>query len=146
MTNTFYLKEKKFVPVDCEKLAFEELSLQSAMEDIKSIDIKDFKDKIEINEVETLNILENLLDDFSCVDLKKEIIDLRLYVKKPHKKREFRERIVNLLNTDVSTPLCDLLNTDVSTPLQELMATDVATPLQEAFDNIISMISLNKQE
>lgn len=146
MANTSYLKEKKFVPVDCKPVAFEEFSLQAAMEGIKEINVKDFKEKIEINEVETLNVLENLLDDFSCVDLKKEVIDLRSYVGKPHEKKVFKDRVLNLLNTDVSTPLCEILNTDVSTPIQELMAADIATPLQEAFDNIISMISLNKQE
>ena len=146
MANTSYLKEKKFVPVDCTKVAFEEFSLQAAMEGIKEIDVKDFKEKIEVNELETLNVLENLLDDFSCVDLKKEVIDLRNYVRKSHKKKVFKDRVMNLLNTDVSTPLCDILNTDVSTPIQELMAADIATPLQEAFDNIISMISINKQE
>lgn len=146
MANTSYLKEKKFLPLDCKKLAFEEFSLQAAMEGIKEINVEDFKEQIEINEVETLNILENLLDDFSCVDLKKEVIDLKNYVRKPHKKKEFKDRVLSLLNTDVSTPLCDLLNTDVSTPLQELMSVDIATPLQEAFDNIITMISINKQE
>lgn len=146
MANTSYLKEKKFVPLDCTKAAFEEFSLQAAMEGIKEINVKEFKDKIEINEVETLDVLENLLDDFSCVDLKKEVIDLRNYVRKPHKKKVFKDRVMNLLNTDVSTPLCDILNTDVSVPLQELMSADITTPLQEAFDNIITMISLNKQE
>ena len=146
MANTSYLKEKKFVPLDCTKGAFEEFSLQAAMEGIKEINVKEFKDKIEINEVETLDVLENLLDDFSCVDLKKEVIDLRNYVRKPHKKKVFKDRVMNLLNTDVSTPLCDILNTDVSAPLQELMSADITTPLQEAFDNIITMISLNKQE
>lgn len=146
MANTSYLKEKKFVALDCQKLAVEEFSLQAAMEGIKEINVKEFKEKIEINEIETLNVLESLMDDFSCVDLKEEVIDLKNYIRKPHEKKEFKARVMNLLNTDVSTPLCDILNTDVSTPIQELMNTDIVTPLQEAFDNIITMISLNKQD
>lgn len=146
MANTSYLKEKKFVPLDCKTLTFEEFPLHAAMEGIKEINVDEFKENIEINEIETLDVLENLLDDFSCVDLKKEVIDLRNYVRKPHKKKVFKDRVMNILNTDVSTPLYDILNTDVSTPIQELLAADLATPLQEAFDNIINMISLNKQE
>ncbi len=147
MANTSYPKEKIFVPVDCKKAAcFEEISLQDAMADIKDINIEAFKDNIEINEVETLNVLETLLDDFSCVDLKKEVIDLRNIVGKPHKKKSFKKRIINLLNTDVSAPLGEILNTDVSAPLQELMAVDFTAPLQDVFDNLITMISTNKQE
>lgn len=145
MANTSYLKEKAFVPLDCKKLAVEEFPLQAAMEGIKEINVNEFKENIEINEVETLNVLENLLDDFSCVDLKKEVIDLKNYVKKPHKKKVFKDRVMNLLNTDVSSPLCDILTTEISSPFQDLMAADLVTPLQEAFDNIITMISLNKQ-
>ena len=74
MANTSYLKEKKFVPLDCKTLTFEEFPLQAAMEGIKEIDVNEFKENIEINEIETLDVLENLLDDFSCVDLKKEVI------------------------------------------------------------------------
>lgn len=146
MANTSYLKEKKFVPLDCKTLTFEEFPLHAAMEGIKEINVDEFKENIEINEIETLDVLENLLDDFSCVDLKKEVIDLRNYVRKPYKKKVFKDRVMNILNTDVSTPLYDILNTDVSTPIQELLAADLTTPLQEAFDNIINMISLNKQE
>lgn len=147
MANTSYPKEKIFVPVDCKKAAFfEEISLQDAMAGIKEMNIDAFKENIEINEVETLNVLETLLDDFSCVDLKKEVIDLRNIVGKPHKKKSFKKRIMNLLNTDVSAPLGEILNTDVSAPLQELMAVDFTAPLQDVFDNLITMISTNKQE
>lgn len=146
MANTTYPKEKFFIPVECEKAAIEEFSLQDAMEGIKEINIKEFKEKIVIDEVETLNVLESLLDDFSCVDLKKEVIDLRNFVGRPHNKKSFKKRIMNLLNTDVSAPLEDILNTDISTPIQELMAVDFTTPLQEVFDNLITMISTNKQD
>ncbi len=146
MVNTACPKEKIFVPVECEKAAMEEFSLQDAMEGIKEINIQEFKENIVINEIETLNVLETLLDDFSCVDLKKEVVDLRNFVGAPHNKKSFKKRIINLLNTDVSAPLGDLLNTDISTPIQELMAVDFATPLQEVFDNLITMISTNKHE
>ena len=146
MANTSSLREKIFIPVECEKARFEEFSLQDAMAGLKEINIKDFKANIEINEIETLNILESLMDDFSCVDLKKEIIDLRGCVGVPQRKKEFKERVLNLLNTDVSTPLCDILNTDISSPIQDLLTADLTTPLQEAFDNIITMISVNKGE
>lgn len=146
MANTSYPKEKMFVPVDCKRVAFEEISLKDAMKDIKAINVEAFKENIVINEIETLDVLDTLLDDFSCVDLKKEVVDLRNFIAKPHKKKSFKKRIINLLNTDVSAPLCDLLNTDVSTPLQELMAVDLNAPLQEVFDNLITMISTNKQD
>lgn len=145
MVYTVCPKEKFFIPVECKKVAFEEFSLQDAMEGIKEINIKEFKERIEINEIETLDILESLLDDFSCVDLKKEVIDLRNFIVKPHSKKSFKKRILNLLNTDISTPLNDILNTDISTPIQDLMAVDFTTPLQEVFDNLITMISTNKQ-
>ena len=146
MANTSYPKEKMFVPVDCKRVAFEEISLKDAMKDIKAINVEAFKENIVINEIETLDVLDTLLDDFSCVDLKREVVDLRNFIAKPHKKKSFKKRIINLLNTDVSAPLCDLLNTDVSTPLQELMAVDLNAPLQEVFDNLITMISTNKQD
>ncbi len=146
MANTSYPKEKMFVPVDCQKAAFEDISLKDAMRDLKSMDIDVFKEQIEINEVETLDVLDSLLDDFSCVDLKKEVVDIRNFIARPHKKKTFKKRIMNLLNTDVSTPICEALNTDVSAQLQELISMDLTAPLQEVFDNLITMISTNKQD
>ena len=146
MAKTAYPTEKIFVPVECHKAAVEEFSLQDAMEGIKEIDVKAFKENIEINEVETVNILENLLEDFSCADLKKEVINLRSMIGRPEKKKSFKKRVMNILNTDVSAPLSDILNTDVSSPIQDLMAADFSAPLQEVFDNLITMISTNKQD
>lgn len=146
MAKTSYPKEKIFVPVDCKKAAIEEFSLEAAMEGIKEINVEEFKDNIVVNEVETLNVLENLLEDFSCADLKQEVVDLRNFVGRPHNKKSFKKRIINLLNTDVSAPLGEILNTDVSSPLQELMAVDFSAPLQDVFDNLITMISTNKQD
>ena len=145
MAKTAYPNEKIFVPVECAHAAFEDFSLQAAMEGIKELNVQTFKENIEINEIETLQVLENLLDDFSCVDLKKEVIDLHNFIKTPHEKKSFKKRIMHILNTDVSTPLNDIF-TDVTSPLQELMAVDLSAPLQEVFDNLITMISTNKQD
>lgn len=145
MAKTVYPKERIFVPIECHKAAIDDFSLQDAMEGIKEIDLSAFKEKIEINEIETLNVLENLLEDFSCADLKEEVVDLRSMIGHPEKKKSFKKRVMNILNTDVSAPLSDILNTDVTSPIQDLMAVDITAPLQEVFDNLIVMISTNKQ-
>ena len=146
MAKTAYPTEKMFVPVECEKVAFEEFSLSDVANIISEVDATVAEEKLVINDVEKLNIQENLLDDFSRVDLKKEVVDIRNFERKACKKKSIKKRIMNILNTDVAAPLNDILNTDVSSSLQELMTVDLATPLQEVFDNLITMISTNKQD
>lgn len=141
MANTSYRNGKLFVPVDCGKVAFEDISLNSEVVDLEKISIDFAKEQVIVNEIEPLAILDTNLEDFSNVNLKDEKVNIRNFIGMKTKENTFSQRLINLLNTDVTTPICDVLNTDVSIAFQGFGAKDKSAPLQEVFDNFVNMIS-----
>lgn len=148
MANTSYRNGKLFVPVDCGKVAFEEISLGESIVDLEKLSVDFAKESFIVNEVEPLVISDSKLEDFSDVNLQNETVNLRNFIafKNRDKETSFSQRLINLLNTDVTTPICDVLNADVSIAFQGFGNKERPIPLQDVFDNLINMVSTNKEE
>lgn len=133
MARTSYPRKQIFVPVNCGKLAFEDISIDEALKGLKKLGLKNVRvKKLEIKGIEAINIAESLMEDFSKTDLKMERLDLSTV--RPRRTRK-KAKI-----SDANVGIAEILDKDV----MELLNIDVAVPLQEALDNIISMISINQ--